>query len=520
MLNSLLYVLTTLSVAGGGGSSSGGGGGSFSGGGGSSFFSGSNRRRHDYTDWSKVDVGTMLIMVGTLIALFALGFAPVYIATKHYARRCYETGGHSHLKNGQRIGILLGVILAIVGAAITGAIYISVGETSGNVLRFYDEMPNMLGMTALLVAIGALLGGYAGLRSYNAKIAQRQRSANLAKLAAKDSIWNEANIMRGVRNVYMAYQRDWSRLDIASTRTYLTPRYQRHAELMLRAFQDAGRRNNVIVKQIESINIGSVVDSDNDSQDQFEAVIMAHVTDQLFDVASDQLMTSGDITTTENWRFRRQGNVWLLDRVNPLTSDASVRESSILLFAEQHDAYYSLDWGRMLLPAHGQIFDSDSYKVADVNNHVIGQMHTTGRATSDDAIYQIYTYSRLPYHETSQRQVYLVGQIDVSKKRYGNIVIRRRRLASLPIRGLNRITLESSEFNDKYEVWAENHEQVTAFELLHPAMMQTFIDAPFDINLEVIDSAIYLYAPLEETDAGHYASMLSILQAAYRELKL
>ena len=51
-------------------------------------------------------------------------------------------------------------------------------------------------------------------------------------------------------------------------------------------------------------------------------------------------------------------------------------------------------------------------------------------------------------------------------------------------------------------------------------MMQTLVDAPFAINIEVIDNAIYFYAPLSRTSAKDYQAMLSVLQAAYRELKM
>ena len=86
----------------------------------------------------------------------------------------------------------------------------------------------------------------------------------------------------------------------------------------------------------------------------------------------------------------------------------------------QAGAYYSLDWGRMLLPSRGQIFGGSVYKTADVNNHVIGRMQSTGRIFADDVIYQIYTYSQKPYDNS--RVVYLVGQMFVPKL-YGNILL-------------------------------------------------------------------------------------------------
>ena len=57
--------------------------------------------------------------------------------------------------------------------------------------------------------------------------------------------------------------------------------------------------------------------------------------------------------------------------------------------------------------------------------------------------------------------------------------------------------MEWGEFNNKFRVYATSAEQVTAFELLHPAMMQTLVDAPFAINIEVIDNAHLLLCAAE-----------------------
>lgn len=51
-------------------------------------------------------------------------------------------------------------------------------------------------------------------------------------------------------------------------------------------------------------------------------------------------------------------------------------------------------------------------------------------------------------------------------------------------------------------------------------MIETLTNAPFEINIEVIDNIIYFFANLRATDASNYVAMLSILQSAYLELKL
>lgn len=147
-------------------------------------------------------------------------------------------------------------------------------------------------------------------------------------------------------------------------------------------------------------------------------------------------------------------------------------------------------------------------------------MQSTGRAIDDAVVYQIYTYSAAGANsEQMNNQIYLIGQLAVSKQ-YGNIVIKHHKLISTGVKGLKKVQTESADFNKKFDVFATSQEQATSFELLTPTMMATLINAPFEINIEVIDRIIYFYAPLKSTDASHYASMLSILQTAYRELKL
>ena len=115
--------------------------------------------------------------------------------------------------------------------------------------------------------------------------------------------------------------------------------------------------------------------------------------------------------------------------------------------------------------------------------------------------------------------MYLVGQIFVPKY-YGNILVTPTKPSRYTRKRLQKIEMEWSKFNQKYQVYTDNPSQIAAFELLHPTMMQRLADAPFAISLEVIDNTIYFYAPLESTNADNYAAMLSILQDAYRELKL
>ncbi len=315
---------------------------------------------------------------------------------------------------------------------------------------------------------------------------------------------------RAIRDIFINYENDWGALNTANFASYMTPRYQAHATLLMRAFADAKRRNPVVVNAY----YGARLMGDY-------AEICANANDILLDTRTNQIMYENDgVNVDEYWRFSRSSDgKLLLDGIEQPTADLATRERGIQAFAQSNGAYYSLDFGRLLLPTTGVIFQPDSFQRADVNNHVIGQMGDTGHLVSDSVVYQIYTYSALQYHDPNA-VVYLVGQLAVPKD-YGRIVIvRNHGIFTQKPHGLNELQTESGDFNKNYRVFASNAEQVTSFELLNPQMIETLTNAPFEINIEVIDNVIYFFANLRTTDASNYAAMLSILQSAYRELKM
>lgn len=477
-----LNLVTLFASAGGGGSSSGGGGGGGGGGGSSSSGGGSGS--------------------GVGMIFFLCFFLASAIGGKLYKK--YRTVGSLSDWVWSRsylwiicvvIMIASPIILAIIGPGVLPAL-----------------------VEALL---GATFGMFFGATGSYDKAASSFRSVaknRLAMAASKDKHWDEAYLDKGVRNIYKAYQGDWSNFRLGKCKGYMTERYYNHVELMLSAFQEMHRRNNTIVNSINNVVITNMTDAEDNKQDKFTAGITASLTDQLYDTNSGKLLYEATFDSAERWHFCRSNDSWLLDGITPATATMTVHEQQVQQFATKNGAYYSLDWGRMLLPTRGQLFSHGSLTISDVNNHVIGRLHDTGHIYSDGIIYQIYTYSEQPANDGGK--VYLIGQITVPKY-YGNILVRRRKgLLQLGVKGLQELQTEWADFNKKYQLFAENAEQVTSFELLNPKMMELLEAQPFEINLEVIDNAIYYYAPLRNITADNYATMLTILQAAYRELKM
>ncbi len=52
--------------------------------------------------------------------------------------------------------------------------------------------------------------------------------------------------------------------------------------------------------------------------------------------------------------------------------------------------------------------------------------------------------------------------------------------------------------------------------------MEKLEAVPFEVNIEVVDNDVYLYAPekAKDTDATRYDTMLRLLQEAFKQMRL
>ena len=293
-------------------------------------------------------------------------------------------------------------------------------------------------------------------------------------------------------------------------RAYLTPAYHYHASLLMYALQLLGRKNPMENIQIDQATITDLHDNPDNTQDTVTVGFTASATDQLVDTRSSQTIFICKSTFTEYWQFTRSGSTWLLAGIQQATASEWSRNSLIEQFAQSHGYYYSVDMGWLLIPAAGQFFGSAKFGTSDINNHVIGMYN-------QQVLVQIYTYVPKPENSKS----YLIAQMNLPSKAYGQIVVRRKKMLQLfGIRGLEKVSTEWTEFNGKYEVFAAAPEQATSFELLNPTFMERLAAAPFEINLEVVDNVVYFYTDERKADAANYEAMLAVLYDAFKEMRL
>lgn len=372
------------------------------------------------------------------------------------------------------------------------------------------------GFYALLMAVGAPIGMGAGLYNWYSKLRRNKKTeAALAAAAQTDRAWDEQALIAYTKQVFLRYQHDWTNYDTESMKTYMTPRYWHHAALMVYALQLAKRQNIMANSEIIESMVVEVLDNPGTDSDQVVVGVNAKAQDQTVDTRDNKLLFVDNKPFTEFYMFKRQGNTWLLDGIQQATQAQWTRNPELESFAASQGYYFSLDWGWLLIPSRGQLFGTAKFGTSDINNHVIG--------IYNKCLVQLYTY--IPAPSRDSYNAYLIAQTNVPKT-YGNIVVRRKKGIlgwnfGGSVRGLNKVSMEWREFNDKYDVYASDVEQVTSFELLHPAFMEKLEALPFEVNIEVVDNVVYLYAP-ENKRSGveRYEVMLGILREAFKQMEL
>jgi len=458
LLGQIPLMLEDFARGGGGGSGGGGSGGSGGG-------------------------GSILVLIGLI------GYFPMYFLGSQLRKHFYK----DYWVAAKIIGWVIAGILALI---CFGLMFVE----KSFLLGFYVNIP---------IGIGVIVGMATGLSAVAGKINRNHKIKKaVATYAAKDTVWDEKNILKFIEGIFYKFQLDWSQFDATSMQKYMSTNYYNHTNLMLYALKGAHRVNKVLNPQLISYHLATAHDSDNNDEDMFEVAITAVADDQLFDDRTNTLLFKDKNAFTEYWRFIRKDNNWLFDGIRQQTQTVSPLNNPIAQFAQQNNLFFSPDWGWLLLPSDGYLFNNGKFGISDINNHTIGVVNTV--------LTQLYTYTPVPVGGNDQ---YLVVQTNVPKS-YGRILVRRRsKFINWPVKGLTQVKMEWGEFNDTYDVFASDLEKVTSFELLNPAFMAQLRDLPFEVNIEVVDNVVYLFTKAN-TDVSIYASLYEILLKAHKEMKL
>jgi hypothetical protein len=389
------------------------------------------------------------------------------------------------------------------------------------------------GAAGILVLPIVLIMAYVQWRRRKKQLAKAERQ--LATAQATDSTWGQA--LQRSRDVFRQFQQDWSTFNVASMQYYLTPEYYQHINLMLQALWQLGRQNVMTRVNLVEANMFNVSDHLDDQQDAFDVEMRASAFDQLVDVQAQHLLFADESAFTEVWHFKRYGGQWMLDGISQqdeLTAiekgyttrkaraSSTAAEGVMRAFALQNGFFYNADFGWLLLPNRGRLFSSAKFGNSDVNYHVIGvyrnvlvQFYQYVPLTADKL--KGIDYLKSLYNEGYRTKPYLVAQATLPKS-YGNIVVRRKGglMQGVP-RGMTRVSLEGVSFDKQYLVYATDMDKVNSLELLHPVYMEKLLQVPFRVNIEIVDSTLYLYTDDGSADPN---LILQLLQAAFEEMRM
>ena len=426
-------------------------------------------------------------------------------------------GGSSSSGGGESILVLLGYVpMHFIGAFLRKKLPILVASVIGWIVAvIYAIFWMSFTSIGFFVGIAALVGIGAGLYSWFDKIAKLSKKAK-AKLEIahqNDSAWDIELLNKQSNDIFLKYQSDWSNNDSEAMKAYMTPRCYYHNQLMILALRQLKRRNNVANPVIKSLDLVDVNDDKDDLKDSFTMLINAKAVDDLLDADTNSLMFRDKRPFKEFWKFvRTDGSKWLLDGIAQTTEDLNMYNNTLAAFAESNKFCYSPDWGWLLLPKRGQLFNGGKFGVSDINNHVIG--------VYNNILIQLYNYIPNPLRSSTKKDNYIISQVALPKT-YGNIVVRKKRtLAFGGIKGLTRVSMEWGEFNKRYEVFASDMERVTSFELLNPSFMVKLQELPFELNIEVVDNIVYLYSNKTQATPQNYELLLQILYQAFKEMRM
>lgn len=337
------------------------------------------------------------------------------------------------------------------------------------------------------------------------KIEAAQKAIDEAEL--KDSAWNEDALKKRIGEVFLRFQNDWSSFNVDSMKEYLTDKYYKRNVLHMNVLKNLGRQNLMNEPKIARLEFMEVVDSDKNSRDRVKVEIKASAKDVLMDTAVNQALYTDNATFVEYWTFVRVGDDWKLDLIEQQTVNNNFLEKGVVDFAKRNNFFYDPDFGWLMMPNKGAIFNKTNFKSSDINNHVVGYFR--------EKIVEFYTY--IPYTNTKNPTNYIVAQA-ILPIRYDDILLKKKKFWNSDPKGLNRIETESNDFNKKFCLWAAPNDSASSFELLTPNFMEKIYELPFELNIEVVGNVLYFYA--ESRSNINYDKMLEILSWAFDEMKM
>jgi hypothetical protein len=328
---------------------------------------------------------------------------------------------------------------------------------------------------------------------------------NLLLLSSKPEDFTADPLKARVAETFATFQTAWSTFATDGLSAYLTDSCLQRIRLELYVLQALHRQDRMENASLRTVTILNTA-QENGNANSFTARIEAVANDTLVNTDTNAVLYTDSEPFAEYWRFSLVDKIWKLDLISQETEAGELVSEEIRTFAESNGFFFDADFGWLMLPQKGAIFNNSAFKTSDVNNHVIG--------TYKNKVVEFYTFQ--PNAEASfSKASYLVGQVVVPSQ-YRDVLVTRNGLWHLPPRGLVKRTLESPDFNKMYSLYADPLDQYSSWVLLTPTFMERLTSLTFSINIEVVGNFIYFYT---KDNGVQYAQLLEIMSWAFDEMK-
>lgn len=336
----------------------------------------------------------------------------------------------------------------------------------------------------------------------------KQANAILKSAELSDGSWSNDLLKNRVSEIFLKFQKDWSHFNSDSMKEYLTPDYYKRIVLEMNILKNENRKNIMKDVAILNLNFLEIHDENDNNKDGFTIEVNAVASDSLYDTMNDHLLYTDSSPFTEYWDFKRYGDDWKLDLIKQSTEDIGSINQDIVDFSKRNNFYYDPDFGWLMMPNKGVIFNKNNFTTSDINNHVVGYFK--------EKIVEFYTY--IPNIRNRGQKNYIVAQVVLPVK-YNDILVRRKKsFLNIGPFGMKRIKTESNDFERKFCLWAHPSDRINSFELLSPDFMERVYDLPFELNIEIVGNFLYFYT--QDNSFVNYDKMLEIISWAFDEMKM
>jgi hypothetical protein len=340
--------------------------------------------------------------------------------------------------------------------------------------------------------------------------ADKKIQNTIIRAGLSDPIWNKEKLIEIANNTFYAFQKAWAEMDVPTLEKILILDLHKRVSLEISMLASAKNKTPLVIKLINT-SITKVNDDKDNENDSFNVQFFARIDKTQEESKKSKIVFGQDNSLIEIWDFKRVGNDWKLSAIHIadiLTRDYPSEVPAIKKFADNYGFFYNKDFGWLTRANKDTIFSNGKYGISLINNHVIGYYR--------DKIVEFYTMDINSGDQNNGIRSQLIAQA-VLPISYNKIIIKRKRLAQITPIGMVKHELESNEFIKEFNVYSDEKDNLSTFELLSPNLMEKIMKLPFELTIEVVGNILYLYT--KDTDAD-YDKMLEILSYAFDEMKM